>query len=135
MAQLDNRFLHVLLVINGVASFAAALVLALVPPWIPALASVEVRPEQNFVVYLLSATELALATLCLVAVRSREVVAAKQAVIVLIVFHLASTVAGLAALSQATNMVIAGNVALRLVMIVMLTWSLHRMLNAGRRAR
>lgn len=115
------RLLRLLLAINAAATFAAAIVLAIKPAAIPGAVGISLSPDQNFIAYLLAASELAIGILCFLALRSRSREAILQAVIILIVLHLASGVAGLA--SASAHPLILWNVAVRIAMVLALGWS------------
>lgn len=116
-----RKILRVLLAINAVAAFAAACVLAIAPAAIPATVGVILPPSANLLAYLLAATELGLAVLALLPLvrGSDELMVAS--IIVLIVTHLASAIAGLAVVGNSANGYILLNVAVRIIMVVALT--------------
>lgn len=130
-----NRAARVLLAVNGAASLLAALVMAVSPELIPATAAIDIQPEAFFVVRLLAATEVAIAALCIKAMQSHDAAAEALAVLVLIVFHLASAAAGVASLLFTWNVVVSTNVAVRLVMVGALAWAPIPPRDVGRRNR
>jgi hypothetical protein len=113
----------VLFAINAVAAAAAALVLALAPGAIPAVAGIAIDRSQNLLPYLLAASELAIAALAALAIRSRNAEVEGIAVVVLIIFHAGSGVAGVAAVTQGAEDVVALNVVVRVLMIAALAIS------------
>jgi hypothetical protein len=117
-----EKALRWLLVVNAAASLAAAVVLATAPGAIPAAVGVALERSQYLIAYLLAAAELSISTVCVLALRSKAATAIGQAVRVLIVFHAASGLAGLAAMARGASPSIAWNVAVRLAMIAALAW-------------
>jgi low temperature requirement protein LtrA len=117
------RVLHGLLVLNGAASLAAAATLALFPTAIPGAVGISVNSSQNFILHLLAAAELSIGVLCLLAWRSNDRNAIRQAVTVLVVLHVTSGLAGIAAVVEQADPLILWNVAVRLAMVAALGWS------------
>jgi hypothetical protein len=109
-----------LFAVNAVAAAAAAIVLALAPGVIPAVAGIAIDRSQNLLPYLLAAAELAIAALAALAIRSRNPEVESIAVVVLIIFHTGSAVAGVAAVTQGAGVVVALNVVVRALMIAAL---------------
>ena len=108
-----------LLIINAVAMLAAGVVLFLWPALVPGVAGIELQRSAFFLCYLLGASELALATLCFLAVRISDAAALRAIVITCIVFHASSGVAGVCAVVQGAAVAVWWNVALRGVMVVL----------------
>jgi hypothetical protein len=119
-ASTARRGLTVLFAINAVGAGAAAVVLAFAPGAIPSIAGIAIDPSQNLLPYLLAAAELALASLAALAIRSPSAEVKRISVGVLVVFHAASAVAGLAAVTEGAGIVVVMNVAVRAVMIAAL---------------
>lgn len=71
--DLASRVLRILLWINGAATIAAAIVLALAPATIPQMVGIDLPASQNLLAYLLAASELAVGSLCLLALRSGDI--------------------------------------------------------------
>ena len=112
-----RRGLTVLFALNAVAAAAAAVVLALAPGAIPSIAGIAIDRSQNLLPYLLAAAELALASLAALAIRSHNPEVKRLATSVLIIFHAASAVAGVAAVTQGAGVVVSLNVVVRMVMV------------------
>lgn len=112
-----RRGLVGLLTINVIGSTAAAVVLAMAPGAIPALAGISIDPSQNLLPYLLAAAELAVATLAANAMRSRSSELWAATVQVLIVLHVGSAVAGVAAATHGAALVVSLNVAVRILLV------------------
>lgn len=112
-----------LIALNAVASAAAAVVLAIAPNAIPATVGVTLEHSQHLIGYLLAAAELSIGALCVFALRSKLAATVGQAAWVLIVFHLGSGLAGVAAMAEGASALIGWNVAARAAMVVALAWS------------
>ena len=117
---LARRGLTALFAVNVAAATAAAIVLAFFPRLIPNLAGVAIGPSQYLLAYLLAAAELAIALLAALAIRLRIAHVELTAAAVLIAFHAASALAGLAALAQGAGLVVGLNVAARVAMVAAL---------------
>lgn len=98
----------------------AAAVLSLAPAAIPAAVGIEMRAHQNLLSYLLAAAELAIAVLCVAGARATERSATRQVVWVLVVFHLSSALAGMAAVSMGTSSLVLWNVLVRVLIVAAL---------------
>ena len=109
--------LRALILFNALAMSAAAVVLAIWPNWIPNAVSIPLDPGQDFLAFLLAAGELALAYLCFSAAFVTQEQVLRQTCLVLIVFHSASGLAGLAAVAEGANILVLANVALRVLLV------------------
>lgn len=114
--------LRILLIINAVATLAAAVALALAPNLIPGTVGISLPENSRFVTDLLSAAELALAVLAILALRARSDETIRLAVWTLITLHAASGLFGLLALSQGLGGAVGPNVLTRVVMVALLAW-------------
>lgn len=119
-ASTARRGLTVLFAINAVGAGAAAVVLAFAPGAIPSIAGIAIDPSQNLLPYLLAAAELALAFLAVLAIRSPSAEVKRISIGVLVIFHAASALAGVAAVTEGAGIVVVMNVAVRVVMIAAL---------------
>lgn len=115
-----RRGLRLLYAINGVAAAAAAVVLAIAPGAIPAMVGITITPAANLLAYLLAAAELAIASMCALAVRSSHKAIDVQTVMVLVIFHLASAVAGSMVVSAGASALVLWNVLARVVIVAAL---------------
>jgi hypothetical protein len=115
-----RRGLAALFALNAVAALAAATVLALWPAAIPAAAGISIDCSQNLLPYLLAAAELAMAALAALAIRARSAEAERITVGVLIIFHVGSAAAGIAAVLQGAGVVVAFNVVVRILLVLAL---------------
>lgn len=114
--------LRLVLLLNAVATLAAALALTLAPNLIPATVGIVLPDNSRFVTDLLAACELAFAVLAVLALRARSDETIRLAVWTLITLHAASGLFGLLALSQGLGGAIAANVVARLVIVGLLAW-------------
>jgi hypothetical protein len=108
-----------LLTINAVAMLAAGVVLFLWPELVPGVTGIELQRPAFFLCYLLGASELAIATLCFLAVKLSDAAALRAIVITCIVFHASSGVAGICAIVEGATAAVWWNVALRGVMVIL----------------
>jgi hypothetical protein len=115
-----KHILRFIYIINGVAAAAAALVLAVAPAAIPAAVGITITPAANLLAYLLAAAELAIASMCGLAAVSSERATDVQTVTVLVIFHIASAVAGMMTVSAGESALILWNVLARAVIVVVL---------------
>lgn len=106
--------------VHAVATFAAGVVLFAVPNAIGGAVGIVLPREHFFVLYLLAASEFAVATLCFLARRVTDVAALRAVVATLIVFHVVSGLGGAYAATQGVSPAVWFNVALRVVMVGLL---------------
>ena len=110
----STRLLRPLLIVHGVVTLAAAVVLVVLPAAIPAAVGIPVGVNAYLLCYFLAAAELAIGMLSLGAVRLADVTALRLIVDVFIVFHLAT--AGLEVMYvvlTSENPVLLANIAVR----------------------
>jgi hypothetical protein len=127
------QMLRWLLVVNAVASVAAAVVLAITPGAIPAAVGVTLEHSQHLMAYLLAAAELSISALCVIALHSNLGVTVGQVACVLIVFQVGSAFAGAAALAEGASPLIGWNVAARIVIVAALVWCTRKSSGTARR--
>ena len=108
--------LRIVLIVHGIITLAAAIVLAVAPSAIPATVGIELGADAFLLSYFLAAAELAIAMLSLGAIRLTDPAAVGLIVAVFVVFHLATAVLELVYLlfAPATGVLIA-NIAVRIV--------------------
>jgi hypothetical protein len=114
--------LRLILLLNAVGTFAAAIALALAPGLIPGTVGIALPENALFVTDLLAASEFALAVLATLALRARSNEAIRAAVWTLMAFHAASAMFGLLALGQGLGGVVGANVVVRVMMVALLWW-------------
>jgi hypothetical protein len=116
-----------LLLVNGIATLAAGIVLFAGPGWIPGVVGIHVEPSAYLLCYLLGAAELALAGLCFLARGLADDSAQRAVVLTCVIFHTTSAIGEVVAFIQGAKAVIWLNVALRALMVVLfLRYGLHR---------
>ena len=111
--------LRILLIVNAVAALAAGVVLFVFPAAIPATAGITLAPGDNFVAWLLGASEIAIAVLALGALPAGTAAQA-LAVLTLIVLHALSALADGMAMLQNPSPTLAINLAVRALMVALL---------------
>lgn len=85
-----SRLLRVLLIMHGVVTLAAAVVLAVAPANIPATVNITLEQQGFLLSYFLAAAELSIGLLSLGAARLSDRAALRLIVAALVVFHLAT---------------------------------------------
>jgi len=107
---------RILLIVHGIITMAAAVVLAVLPAAIPATVGISIDVEGWLLSYFLAAAELAIALLSLGAVRLGNAAALRLIFDVFIVFHLSTAALEVLylALTEVTPVLVA-NVAIRMV--------------------
>lgn len=114
--------LRIVLVVNALATLAAGLALFISPGFLGAAVDIAIGRDAYFVYYLLGASELAIATLCILALRLTDSAALRAVCWTMIVFHAASGLAGVLAYAQGLSAAVWANVALRALMIGLFAW-------------
>ena len=114
--------LRLTLLLNAVATLAAAIALALAPNLIPGTVGIVLPQGSRFITDLLAAAELALAVLAFLALRAKSQETIRLAVWTLITLHVASGLFGLLALSQGLGGAVGANVVARVVIVALLAW-------------
>lgn len=111
-----SRLLRGLLVVHGVITLAAAVVLNVFPAAIPGTVGIPLPETQYLLSYFLAAAELAIGLLSLGAARLRDRAALALVFTVFIVFHLATAVLEVVHLARAgTSPVLVANIVVRIV--------------------
>jgi hypothetical protein len=117
---------RVLLLINALATGAAAVVLAIAPSAIPATIGLVLRPEEFVLSYFLAGSEAAICLMCLQGfrVRSRSLrIVLYQG---LIGFHAVTAALSLVGIAQGTSPTLIWNVGLRIGLVCLLIVALLR---------
>jgi hypothetical protein len=117
---------RILLLINGLATGAAALVLAIAPSAIPATIGLVLRPEQFVLSYFLAESETAICLMCLQGLRVR--LRALHVVLfqTLIALHATTAALSVIGIAEGTSPILFWNFGLRVVMVSLLTVALIR---------
>jgi hypothetical protein len=111
-----------LFIIHAVVTLAAGIALIVSPNLIPATVGIRLNPSQYLMSYLLGASELGIAFLSFFAKNLRDVVAVRLISWTFIVFHLATAVVEVYALSQGVRVSLLGNMALRIVVAALFAY-------------
>jgi uncharacterized BrkB/YihY/UPF0761 family membrane protein len=115
------RNLHRLLIVHAFITFAAGMVLIVAPEQIPKAVDIRIDRSAYLVCYLLGSAELALAFLSYYSRRLTDLKSLRLVCVTFIVFHAATAAVEIYALLQEGSVKIWGNVALR-VIIILLFW-------------
>lgn len=119
MAALRPGLLRVALLINAIATCAAAIVLVVMPGAIPGAVGIPVYKTQFFIAYLLAAGEMGFCVLASLALwASRDGV--RIAVYSLVVMHVAAGAAGVMAVAEGESSSILLNVVARVIVVGLL---------------
>ena len=88
------RPFRVILVVHGIVTLAAAVVLAVFPAAIPATVGIDIGVDVFLLSYFLAAAELAVGVLSIGAARLGDTAAVRLIALVFVVFHLATAALG-----------------------------------------
>ena len=114
---MDHKGLRALLVIHGLITMAAGIVLTVAPGLIPHVVGIDLEPNANVLAYLLAGAEFGLAVLSFGASRLTDARALRLIVWSFIAFHGSSGVLELYAYAQGAGVTILGNVVARAVIV------------------
>jgi len=114
---MDHKGLRALLVIHGVITMAAGIVLVVAPGLIPRVVGIDLEPSANVLAYLLAGAEFGLAVLSFGASRLTDARAVRLIVWSFIAFHGSSGVLELYAYAQGAGVAILSNVVARAVIV------------------
>jgi hypothetical protein len=118
--------LRILLVVHGFITLAAAIVLVVAPGLIPSVVGINLEPRADVLAYLLAGAEFGLAVLSFGASRVADSRALRLIVWSLIAFHGSSGVLEVYAYAQGASVAIIGNVAARVVIVLLFAWLSRR---------
>jgi hypothetical protein len=119
---MDHQGLRILLVIHGVITLTASIVLVVAPGLIPSVVGIDLEPGADVLAYLLAGAEFGLAVLSFGASRVTDSRALRLIVWSLIAFHGSSGVLEVYAYLQGVDVAIIGNVAARVVIVILFAW-------------
>ena len=127
MAYRVSGLLRIVLIVHGLVTLAAAVVLAVLPAAIPATVGIELEPDAYLLSYFLAAAELAIAMLSLGATRLTDPAAVGLIIAVIVVFHLSTAVLEVVYLlfAPVTGVLIA-NIAVRVVSAAIFVFAWRR---------
>jgi hypothetical protein len=119
--------LRKLLIVHGVVTLAAAMVLIVSPGLIPGMAGVHLAPNADLLAYLLAGAEFGLAFLSFGGSRLTDVRALRLIAGSCIVFHAASALLeAYAAYRQVGNQLLIANIAVRVIIVALFLWFSRR---------
>jgi hypothetical protein len=111
-----SRGFRIILIVHGVVTLAAAVVLVAFPAAIPATVGIDIGVEVFLLSYFLAAAELAVGILSIGAVRLTDTAAIRLIALVFVVFHLTTAALEITYLVlTGPQPVLAGNVVVRLL--------------------
>jgi hypothetical protein len=114
---MDHRGLRALLVVHGVITLAAAIVLTVAPGLIPGVVGIHLESGANVLAYLLAGAEFGLAVLSFGGSRLTDMRALRLVAWTCIAFHGSSGVLELYAYAEGGSVAILGNVVARAVIV------------------
>jgi len=111
-----SRAFRIILIVHGVVTLAAAVVLVAFPAAIPATVGIDIGVEVFLLPYFLAAAELAVGILSIGAVRLTDTAAIRLIALVFVVFHLTTAALEITYLVlTGPQPALAGNVVVRLL--------------------
>jgi hypothetical protein len=128
---MDYRGLRILLVIHGLITLAASIVLVVAPDLIPGVVGIHLDPSANVLAYLLAGAEFGLAVLSFGASRVTDFFALRIIVWSLIAFHGSSGVLEVYAYAHGAGVTIICNVIVRAVIIILLAYLSRKQAKLG----
>jgi len=117
--QSDNKALKVLLLVHGLITFAASIVLIFTPTAIPKTVNIEISPNEYLLCYFLGAAELSIAFLSVFARKIKDNLSLRLISATFIVFHVTTGALELFALTNGLSSKIIFNVFLRIVISIL----------------
>ena len=123
---MNHRGLRILLVVHGIVTLAAGVVLSLRPGLIPGTVGVRLAPEANIVAYLLAGAEFGFSFLSLAASRLGDENALRLVAWSCIAFHGTSAVLEIHAYVQGLGSAILPNVAARVIVVALFAYLSRR---------
>lgn len=114
---MDHKGLRALLVVHGVITMAAGIVLTVAPGLIPSIVGIHLEPNANVLDYLLAGAEFGLAVLSFGGSRLTDARGLRLIAWSCIVFHGSSGILELYAYTQGAGLAILGNVVARAVIV------------------
>jgi hypothetical protein len=120
--NVDHKGLRALLVIHGLITVAASIVLTVAPGLLPSVIGVHLEPSANVVVYLLAGAELGFAVLSFGGSRLKDPQALRLVVWSCGAFQGSTGALEIYAYAQGASVAILGNVAARAVIIALFAY-------------
>lgn len=119
--QIEHKALKTLLLIHGIITFAASIVLIIAPTTIPKTVNIDISPNEYLLCYFLGAAELSIAFLSVFARKIQDTNSLRLVSTTFIVFHIATGALEIYALSNGLSSKIIFNIFLR-ILISILFW-------------
>lgn len=114
----DNKALKVLLLVHGLITFAASIVLIFAPTVIPETVNIDIAPNEYLLCYFLGAAELSIAFLSFLAGTIEDKRSLRLIATAFIVFHLSTGFLEVFALANGLSPKIIFNILLRIVISI-----------------
>lgn len=114
--------MKILLLIHGLITLAAALMLIFFPATIPSIININVQPEQYLICYLLGAAELAISILSILSIRIKEAAALKVITLTIIVFHSTTALLEMYSIYNGANTILWANVFVRAIVVFLFAY-------------
>ncbi len=114
--------LKILFIVHALITAAAALVLLLFPPLIPQMVNIHLDKSAYLLSYLLGTAELSIAMLSFSSRNVTDHNTVRLVCFTLIVFHLTTAIAEIAAFFQGVSSALLANVALRFIIAVLFSY-------------
>jgi hypothetical protein len=121
-AERKDGALRVLLVIHGLITLAAGVVLVAAPGAIPRFIDVDLPPRAFVLCYFLAGAEAGIAFLSFYAARSHQADCVLLAVLTIIIFHAATAALEIYALTQGASARLLSNMALRIMVVALFAY-------------
>jgi|SRR5690606_35863261 len=115
----ENKSLKVLLLVHGLITFAASIVLIFAPTVIPKTVNIHISPNEYLLCYFLGAAELSIAFLSVFARKIEDNYSLQLISTAFIVFHLSTGVLEVFALAHGLTSKIIINVLLRITISIL----------------
>ena len=117
---MERSIIKGLLIVHAVITFAAAMVLIIIPDAIPGMVNIRLSPDAYLLCYFLGAAEIGIAYLSFFSIRIKERQALRIVVTGFIIFHLATgALETFAIIHDHLSLKIIGNIVLRIIMSIL----------------
>jgi hypothetical protein len=116
---IENKSLRVLLLVHGLITFAASIVLIIVPAAIPKTVNIHISPNEYLLCYFLGAAELCIAFLSVFARKIKDKTSLRLISATFIVFHMATGALEIFVCVNSLSLAIIFNIFLRLFISIL----------------
>jgi hypothetical protein len=115
---MSQRIERGVLIVHGMVTLAAAVVLAVFPAAIPRTVGISISPDEYLLSYFLAAAELSIGLLSLAAVRLRDSGAVRLIALCFVALHGATAVLEVVySLNEGANGVLTANISVRVIVM------------------